>query len=31
MFRVRYAVVTQTNTGRQSQLRVMLFYTPPAK
>jgi hypothetical protein len=31
MFRVRYAIVTQTNTTRQSQLRLMLFYTPPAK
>jgi hypothetical protein len=30
-FRVRYAIVTQTNTNRQSQLRLMLFYTPPKK
>jgi outer membrane porin, OprD family len=31
MFRMRYAVVTQTNAARQSQLRLMLFYTPPTK
>jgi hypothetical protein len=31
MFRLRYAIVTQSNTTRQSQLRLMLFYTPPAK
>jgi len=31
MFRLRYAIVTESNTARQSQLRLMLFYTPPAK
>ena len=31
MFRLRYAIVTESNTVRQSQLRLMLFYTPPAK
>ncbi len=31
MFRVRYAWVTQADDGHQSQLRLMLFYTPPAK
>jgi hypothetical protein len=31
MFRLRYAIVTESNTTRQSQLRLMLFYTPPAK
>jgi hypothetical protein len=31
VFRLRYAIVTQSNTTRQSQLRLMLFYTPPAK
>jgi hypothetical protein len=31
MFRARYAYVTQTNTNRVTELRLMLFYTPPSK
>jgi hypothetical protein len=31
MFRARYAYVTQTNANRTSEIRLMLFYTPPSK
>jgi hypothetical protein len=31
MFRARYAYVTQTHTGRVTEIRLMLFYAPPSK